>query len=653
MASTEEFKIKTEVEIDTKSAEAKLKNFTDPKNSRKIPVEIKLKENDKALESDLKSLGKSISRNLTISPGSIEGFQKLEKSLNNMKSTLKDMEGLLGKDKLHIIDSEVLDPKIFTKSIKTLENFVKKVEKKFDDLDKAKNKFGGQSTSGKPLEVDVDIEKAQYKLEKFGNKVDLLRYKFNNLDLNIVGVGNVEKIENRLDSLYQKARKNAFSGKPIMTPDVDLEMKNLREMLNLLRKVQTQFNNFQNIRVNLGDNVDVDSLNKVEHAFKEIFDRITSMDDLSLGFNADALLHSLRNVNRELNQSKEHFSSVKRIASDFKNEIASYTIGEALGEVTVDFARDIGRAYIELDRSMRDIKKVAAPQDIDTVDKLQNIRREAISVAKDVGMSSSDVQQSIASALQAGIGGMKESIEVAKQSMILANVGDMTQDAASKAINTVVKSFRLDPLKEFQIEVGNTKQKTTELKNAMDLMNYAGNNFAIGTDGIAEAMRRGGSVLASYNVSLQDSVGLITATNEALQDPARVGNGLKTIAINLAGMKASAKDGSIDMNKTAMALKQIAGVDVFEDKKTGKLKNMVQVLDEVQNKWGQLTDAQQKALSESIAGKLICQSIKKLIELIVGCIGQLDCKIKVVREPKSYKDMVIPRVVISNTICNA
>lgn len=140
MASTEEFKIKTQVEIDTKNAEVKLKNFTDPKNTRKIPVEVRLKENNKALENDIKNLGKAINKSLTIGQGNIESFQKLEKSLNNMKSTLKDMEGLLGKGKLHIVDSEVLDPKIFSKSIKTLENFVKKVEKKFDDLEKTKTK---------------------------------------------------------------------------------------------------------------------------------------------------------------------------------------------------------------------------------------------------------------------------------------------------------------------------------------------------------------------------------------------------------------------------------------------------------------------------------------------------------------------------------
>ena len=116
-------------------------------------------------------------------------------------------------------------------------------------------------------------------------------------------------------------------------------------------------------------------------------------------------------------------------------------------------------------------------------------------------------------------------------------------------------------------------------------------------------MKRGGAVLSTYNVSLADSIGLITATNEALQDPARVGNGLKTIAINLAGMKTSAKDGTMSLNKTAMALKELAGVDVYANEEKGELKNMVKILDEVQGKWSSMSDAQKKALSEAIAGK--------------------------------------------------
>lgn len=96
---------------------------------------------------------------------------------------------------------------------------------------------------------------------------------------------------------------------------------------------------------------------------------------------------------------------------------------------------------------------------------------------------------------------------------------------------------------------------------------------------------------------------MITAANEPLQDPKKVGNGLKSIAINFAGMAASAKDGQLGLNKTAKALKNIAGIDVYKDKAKGQLKNMVQLLDELHPKWSRLTDDQRAGLSEAIAGK--------------------------------------------------
>ncbi len=92
----------------------------------------------------------------------------------------------------------------------------------------------------------------------------------------------------------------------------------------------------------------------------------------------------------------------------------------------------------------------------------------------------------------------------------------MSVDDASSAVNTIINGFRIEPLKEMQVQVGNTTKKTTELTAAMDMLNYAGNNYAIGTAGVAEAMKRGGSVLHEYGVSLGDTVGMITATNEAI-----------------------------------------------------------------------------------------------------------------------------------------
>ena len=73
--------------------------------------------------------------------------------------------------------------------------------------------------------------------------------------------------------------------------------------------------------------------------------------------------------------------------------------------------------------------------------------------------------------------------------------------------------------------------------------NNQGNTQAIDMQGLTQAFQTGGATLASYGVGLKESTALITAANNAIQDPSRVGNGLKTIAVNMAGLKTSAKDG--------------------------------------------------------------------------------------------------------------
>lgn len=102
---------------------------------------------------------------------------------------------------------------------------------------------------------------------------------------------------------------------------------------------------------------------------------------------------------------------------------------------------------------------------------------------------------------------------------------------------------------------------------------------------------------------MNDTVAMIASANTTLQDSSRVGNGLKTIAINLAGIKANASNGTLELNKTAKALKEIAGIDVFENEETGELKNMPQLIDEIASKWSSFTEEQRAGLSEGIAGK--------------------------------------------------
>ena len=70
---------------------------------------------------------------------------------------------------------------------------------------------------------------------------------------------------------------------------------------------------------------------------------------------------------------------------------------------------------------------------------------------------------------------------------------------------------------------------------------------------------------------------------------------------NLTGLKTSAKDGSIGLNKTAKALKAV-GIDVLDS--SGNVRDMTEIMDELGSKWDTLSKKDRLALGEAIAGRI-------------------------------------------------
>ena len=59
------------------------------------------------------------------------------------------------------------------------------------------------------------------------------------------------------------------------------------------------------------------------------------------------------------------------------------------------------------------------------------------------------------------------------------------------------------------------------------------------------------------------------------------------------------------LNKTAMALKEIAKIDVYSDKKKGEIKDMATIIEELGAKWKGFTDEQKAAYLERITEEWI------------------------------------------------
>ena len=122
------------------------------------------------------------------------------------------------------------------------------------------------------------------------------------------------------------------------------------------------------------------------------------------------------------------------------------------------------------------------------------------------------------------------------------------------------------------------------------------NKFSISSTGIGESLKRSGGTLATANNTLEESIGLTVAANDAMQDPASTGTAIRTIALRLRGMKVALADAgeetdgmAVSTAKLQESLKQLAGVDILEDNGT-TFKSTFQIMRELAGAWDNLGD---------------------------------------------------------------
>ena len=629
-----EFKIKTHVDVDDKQAKEKIKGLKQLGEKEKINLKVDIEKiNLHKLNAQAKQLQGAFNKAFKFDKKAISNLKSLENTIKEINKLSKSSQNaLFGGDSSKNIKSSqsqlVSMYKDTYSTITKLQNELRKgmTSKSIDEtiadirrlegqLDNIYGKLDTRSKNGLQLfdfknlnkeivELDRDFEKIQKTISSVDGVLNKISINISNRDEFKKLVSDFEEIKNLTkDELKIK----------IASGQVKNELKDISDLANRLRKedieIQINLDKVDNLRSKFeGIESSIQQAfgdSKVDSFIAEL-NRIESMaSNLDNGFKGafTGLNNELKDTISQMNRLEKESNGVRRNMDDFMSSITAYSIGDVIGDALVDSIRGLKDMFLELDDAMTNMKKVADESDINTSSKLKNIKNEAIEVSKQVGMSTSEVINGIASSLQAGVGSMEASIKVARSAMILANTGDMSAEAASKGLNTIINSFDIEPLKEMQVQVGNTYQKTTQLTDGMDKLNHASNNYAVTTQDLIDGFSNGGSVLANYGVTIGDATAMITAANLSLQNGARVGNGLKSISVNLASMKTNAKDGTMELNKTAKGLKEIAGIEVYSDKSKGDIKDMVTILDEVHGKWKDLNEDQRNALSESIAGK--------------------------------------------------
>lgn len=166
---------------------------------------------------------------------------------------------------------------------------------------------------------------------------------------------------------------------------------------------------------------------------------------------------------------------------------------------------EMWEAVKNVDTAMTELRKVTDETD-GTYSKFY---KNATVRARNLGATVSDTINASADFARLGYN-IDDAAKLADAATVYKNVGDGIEDigTASSSIISTMKAFNVEAKDSMKI---------------VDMMNEVGNKYAIGSAGIGEALLRSASSLASGGNSLEESIGMITAMNEIVQDPQVVG----------------------------------------------------------------------------------------------------------------------------------
>lgn len=338
-------------------------------------------------------------------------------------------------------------------------------------------------------------------------------------------------------------------------------------------------------------------------AYDALRNETTAAEQARIQYNNGEI--SLEKYTEAMDRLKSTLISTK--ATLQQNGDAAKTLGERLAGLAKKFTQWLGvsqiimyiyrsirkmvTAVIELDTAMTELKKVTNETDA-TYDRfLEN----AATRAKKLGASLTDVVNTSADFARLGLS-LEDAEVVSDAALVYKNVGDGIEDIdqASESLISTMQAFGIE---------------AKDVMTIVDKFNVAGNNFAISSGGVGDALLNSASALAAANNTLDESIALITAANETIQNPEKVGTALKTLSMYIRAAKTEAEEAGISTEGMANSVSELREeiltltgnrVDIMID--DDSFKSTYQIIKELSEVWDSLSETTQSNITELIGG---------------------------------------------------
>lgn len=205
---------------------------------------------------------------------------------------------------------------------------------------------------------------------------------------------------------------------------------------------------------------------------------------------------------KESNEDTKTFADrIKTIAKRFSEWFSvTHLITQAY-----QMLRRMVTAVVDIDSAMTELKKVTN----ETAARYDSFLRNATVRAKNLGAALSDTVRATADFARLGYS-IDEAEKMADAAIIYKNVGDGIQDinTASESIIATMQAFGI---------------KANDVMSIVDKFNEVGNNFAVSSSGIGDALLRSAAAMHSAGNTIDETIALVAAANTIVQNPETVG----------------------------------------------------------------------------------------------------------------------------------
>ena len=534
-----DFRIRLNTEIDSGNARAELDKLIG--EFSKDPLKIKVDTGDATkgisqLTSDLKKL-KEIAEKIKIggtgSSGS-GGFKKqTDSALSEFKKLTNEYNAL---QKQLSKETNAKSIQVLTKQLNEVYSAAEKVKSKLSgtDLDLAKQ---FESTSGRKLETNFlkTFNNIAQQAESLGGKINKA---FNDQNFDVKGLekvkGEFKEIQNTIEN-FDMSEMNSVS---------------LNSLTTDLNKIQNEFKQLSNSaqQVKLENKFDIDctkainQLNKLKTEYESIGKDSSGIDNMISDINRlqneigsvdlgklkgefDSINTQVKSMQTEMSGAMKH---VKSGFSDFTSSLSAFTLGNLAGDALAGALYSTKDVIVGLDSAFRDLAKVAPDSLQLTSSKMDEIRNKAADMANTVGTNMTEMINATASAMQLGIQNVDKAMEYGRNVNMFANVSDQSVGDADSQLKSILSSYGgiNEALKVNQNIVKGAPSNYTKMMDTLDQLNYLGNNFAVTSGDMSNALSRFANVANSSGISIDQALSYAMATQESVQNSEKVGNGL-------------------------------------------------------------------------------------------------------------------------------